>query len=353
MIPHLNKALYILLGINFFLAACHKNDVVKGITKTTPDTVMQDTVHHDIYVAGVSNDTAVYWKNGLEVHLSDGTKEAMANSIFVTTNNDVYVAGTMYTEGLFSGPYKAAIWKNGAVSIIDNNPQSVFSEAYAITVSGSDVYVGGYTTNGPEFATYWKNGTPTVVGGANSSIYGLSINGNDLYTSGESFVGDSSYATYWKNGQATVLGPGTSTSLFVSNNNVYTAGYQDIRGADYGAYWKNQSVMNFSSTPGYDFAEYIFVSGNDVYVAGYHHGPTFTQQATYWKNGVAVTLNNGPSLNNGASWAQSIVVVGKDVYVVGAVVDETYSSSEATVWKNGVPTKIGGEESFGNAIFVK
>jgi len=342
MILNIKSALFPILSLSLLMAACHKNTIVHPVTKA-------DTTTHDVYVAGTSGDTAVYWKNGKEVKLSDGTRGAFANSIFVTNNNDVYIAGTMYTDGLDSGPFKALSWKNGVVTNLDNNPQSVFSEAYAISVLGNDVYVGGYTTNGPNLATYWKNGTPVVIGGSNSTIYSLSVNSGDVYTSGESFVSDSSYATYWKNGQATVLGPGSSSSIFITNNNIYTAGYQDINGASYAACWQNQTVINFDSTSGQDVASCVFVSGNDVYVAGYHRSGV-NMVATYWKNGVPIALNNDTNVN---SWAQSICVVGNDVYVAGVIVNELFSSTVATVWKNGVATKLGIDNSAATAVFVK
>jgi len=344
MILRIKYFAFAMFGLTLFMAACHKNTIVNLVTKTK-----QDTTTHDVYVTGTSGDTAVYWKNGKEVKLSDGKNAGYANSIFVTGNNDVYVAGTMYTDGLFSGPFKAVSWKNGVITNLDNNPQSLFSQAYAITVSGSDVYVGGYTTNGGNNATYWKNGTPVVIGGNNSTIYSLSVNGGDVYTSGESFVSDSSYATYWKNGKALVLGPGSSSSIFIANNNIYTAGYQDINGASYAACWQNQTVINFDSTSGQDVASCVFVSGNDIYVAGYHRSDG-NQVATYWKNGVPVALDNTVNVN---SWAQSICVVGNDVYVAGVIVDELLSSTVATVWKNGVPMKLGIESSAATGLFVK
>src|SRR4029077_18006114 len=50
-----------------------------------------------VFVAGYeSNGTvnvAKYWIDGHEIRLSDGTNDAMANSIFVS-NNDVFIAGS-------------------------------------------------------------------------------------------------------------------------------------------------------------------------------------------------------------------------------------------------------------------
>jgi hypothetical protein len=62
-----------------------------------------------------------------------------------------------------------------------------------------------------------------------------------------------------------------------------------------------------------------------------------------WKYGVEFAMENGPD-------ATAMVVVGNDVYVVGA--SETYSSNRATVWKNGVAQKLDTVSSTATAICV-
>ena len=81
------------------------------------------TNNGDVYVSGViglsSPTIAVYWKNGQQVSLGNGS----ANGI-TTCSNDVYISGTVPIEG---GRHMAVYWKNGEqvnISPIDNLPTS-------------------------------------------------------------------------------------------------------------------------------------------------------------------------------------------------------------------------------------
>ncbi|MDR1553260.1 MAG: hypothetical protein LBS69_07350 [Prevotellaceae bacterium] len=81
----------------------------------------------NIYVAGYRYDgnrnIAVLWKNGTATSLTNGAKNAWANSVFVL-GGDVYVAGCEY-----SGDTPVAkIWKNGVLfqTLDGNNANSIF-----------------------------------------------------------------------------------------------------------------------------------------------------------------------------------------------------------------------------------
>jgi hypothetical protein len=80
----------------------------------------------------------------------------------------------------------------------------------------------------------------------------------------------------------------------------------------------------------------------DVYVAGY-----VGARATYWKNGIPVTLNSDGS----GAYATSIYVAGHDVYVAGRVWDAPF------YWKNGekifLPVPSGGTKGATNSIIVR
>jgi len=137
----------------------------------------------DVYVAGYAfngNGMAVakYWNNGNPVSLSDGSRHADAHAIAVS-GSDVYVAGyaaegTELTDvnGNVYRNWIAKYWKNGnPVSLTDG---SLYAQALAIAVSGSDVYVAGFEYNGDgtsSLAKYWKNGNPVSL--TDGSQYGF------------------------------------------------------------------------------------------------------------------------------------------------------------------------------------
>lgn len=104
---------------------------------------------------------AVYWKNDSLVKLSPGTR-SVANSIAVV-NGNVYVAGSVFGTDLLP---RAAWWKNGELHILDSR----YSEARAIAIRGSDIYIAGHINYAE--AVYWKNEAPVSLGrGRATSIF--------------------------------------------------------------------------------------------------------------------------------------------------------------------------------------
>jgi hypothetical protein len=91
-------------------------------------------------------------------------------------------------------------------------------------------------------------------------------------------------------------------------------------------------------------------TAKDIYVCG----SDLNGVANIWKNGKAITLDDGldPSLNT-VSHANQMCINGNDIYVVGFRVNNT-SSNAGTIWKNGVPIYIesNGKYSHANVITV-
>lgn len=92
------------------LVACKKAPVNKPATSTGSDLSV------DVYTTGSINyATAAYWKNGTEIKLADSGLYAGANALTVS-GNDIYVTG--YTPGGSNNRFMAASWKNGVPEII-------------------------------------------------------------------------------------------------------------------------------------------------------------------------------------------------------------------------------------------
>lgn len=255
----------------------------------------------------------------------------------------------------------ARYWKNGtAVVLADPLLNTAIN---AIVVAGNDVYAGGYEINNDanqaKVAKYWKNGTGVVLkdpanGVDAPEIFAMAVAGNDVYAAGQERNATGIFiAKYWKNGTPVSLTGKSDSSrdavingIAVVGADVYCAGYETILRKD-GAlitgvlvakYWKNGVDIPLGSTIGLvtTSANSIAVVGSDIYIAGYGRGGAYIRQtAWYWKNGARVIL---PTETSFESAANAVTVAGSDLYVAGY---ETIGNKKAAkYWKNGTRVKL-------------
>lgn len=118
----------------------------------------------------------------------------------------------------------------------------------------------------------------------------------------------------------------------VQQYDIYVAG-SDLSGSKSKAvYWLNGQKNELTNGMENAYANSLLVVGNDVYVAGYEENSSGFSVAKYWKNGTAVELGDG-SID---SYAYSIAVSGSKVYVGGM---ESGSGIEhGKVWQRGEGT---------------
>ena len=116
---------------------------------------------------------------------------------------------------------------------------------------------------------------------------------------------------------------------------VFVAGYVgDAAGHSRATYWKNGVPVTLSGPGQHTDATDIFVVNDDVYVVGYRNTGVFTV-ARWWKNGVETKVSNDARFSS----AESIFVAGSDVYVTGYE-GNAAGKSIAKYWKNGNPTDL-------------
>ncbi|HQW93057.1 MAG TPA: hypothetical protein PKY28_08145 [Ferruginibacter sp.] len=340
--------LFMLLSIIAVTNSCKKNDFIP--------------VAKNVYIAGtVSNGTvavATYWKNGVATHLTDGTKGAIAYAIAVS-GNDVYVGGI--EQDAPSGNAIIKYWKNGIPTTLS---MGLLAEFGSMTVVGNDVYVcGNEIDNTKHVAKYWKNGVETKLtdGTNHANAYAIAVSGNDVYVVGSDGV---SGARLWKNGTAINLtGLRGPYSIAVAGNDVYVGCNQLIGTTEVAVYWKNGQVVPLSDGNRDARLRSIVVDNNGVvHATGHESDPVSVPVpkyavGKYWNSkGASVNLSNATDWN----WVNpyAIAVYGNDVFIAGYEVDgiNGYNYIITKFWKNGVETDIGnktsGVVSTGRGIFV-
>lgn len=293
----LGSFLYLIIVL-FLVNGCAKSE-------NTDDPPAPNDKQYDVYIAGYESNgnhlVAKYWKNGIEMALTDGTYDA---------------------------------------------------EAMSICVAGDNIYVAGYESNGKKkVAKYWKNGMETsLTDGSHDACANciLKIN-NDLHIVGTE--GDFNPQTFnrqpvhWKNGVPTVLSvgkvEGVAQAIVTDGDNIYILiRYINDRGA---GYWKNDSYYSRVTDPLDAITNCIAVDNGNVYIAGIasYFGPT--RVATLWENGHPTKLSDDKNLTDANACA--IAIERGDIYVGG------YENGKAKYWKNGIPYTLPNGQKI-NAIFV-
>lgn len=259
---------------------------------------------NDVYISGSVRDTAVYWKNGISVALTDGKFPADGRAIAID-GEDIYVAGY---EETFTGRPNAKYWKNGEEILLSEES----SYAVDITVSAGDVYVVGNVLN--------DEGSAYII---------------TLWVNGE--AQDISYSTEFAD----------ATSVYVDNGDVYVTGYSTTQSVDVfyttPYYWKNgeRVGLEFFSTA---YAKDLAIHDSQVYVSG-NNWTDDGSEAKYWlaEDEYVILPSNGED-----AFGQSITFDNEDICVSGYVLDKTLFYPVPTYWKNGIQRKFTQDELIGN-----
>ncbi len=356
-----------------------------------------------VYVAGLfevnNNGTPLSGKNFVSwdgtnwstpiATLADGALNDTVYAIAVDGTN-VYVGG--YFTDVGNGATKLgaadyiAKWDGSHWSALGSNGHgdgSLNSTVYAITVKGTDVYVGGdfYDVNNKgtilseaDYIAKWDTLTGnwsalgsdgSGEGALNSTVFALQFNGTDLYaggwftdvtSNGHTWYSEDYIAKWNGTDWLPLLGDGNNNgslnnivkALAVSGTDLYVGGeFTDVNNggvilhaADYIAKWNGSSWSALGNngiagegsldSPVYTMA----VSGSNVYVGGYFSNVNNNGDILYAADKIAkwdALTNNWSALGHnstgngvfsGANWEiDSIITNGDNVYVGGYFYD--------------------------------
>jgi hypothetical protein len=200
----------------------------------------------NVYISGnefigtLNSSIATIWKNGQAIRLSDKTSEA--NAIYLY-KNDVYATGYK----IIDDKKTAIVWKNGVETVLTSEQDDLESIATDIYVDANAIYVTGYLRNPfKSKAILWKNNSPATLSDENdfSQANALFVHNTDVYVVGchidthqYDFVGK-----IWKNGTLVKeINGANPKSIIIKNNKIYTAGSGlDEKGMnDEGTIWES------------------------------------------------------------------------------------------------------------------
>lgn len=230
------------------------------------------------------------------------------------------------------------------------------SEADAIALSGSDVYVAGTASNSANrTAVYWLNGGPAITLPSSMTISqtnAIAVSGGNVCIVGfESNGPGGGSAVLWVNGAHTTLTPPAgkayagAAAIAVSGGNVYVAGIAFNTNEDESAVlWVNGVPTILPAPPGLIgdyFANGLAVAGGNIYVSGTTIPNSGGTTALFWQNGgAAMTLPIPPGDSAQNYGAGAVAVLGSDVYVAGGGVSGATGNSTAAYWLNGTGTSL-------------
>jgi hypothetical protein len=294
-----------------------------------------------------------------EQSVTSNTIKQTAKSALV--NPTVYAAG--YGQSSWDVQTSCTLWTDGIPFDLTNG--AIRGSAWSVFKEGANVYVltkeYDQLSSAPlVICKVWKNNVVqyTLTSTTNTHPNSLFVSGGIVYVAGRDYNGTKSLAKLWINGVDTNLSDGTNNaeanSVYVSAGTVYVAGHETTNGKSVVKLWKKTgttitatSISNLSYN---SYAQSVFVVGTDVYIGGKSSTTTtsYSNKATIWKNSVATYLTDGAY----DSSVNSVFVSGTNVHAAGYKYNGTNSS--ALVWKNSVVTQlsVGNNNAFAYSIYA-
>lgn len=328
--------------------------LIFSCTPNDNDEILEkNVVSYDVYVAGMENYKACYWKNNIKINLFS-PDSTTANKIFIE-NNDVHVLGK--TRANFNGSYY--YWKNNVRLNLEQYlgiPAGHYYKILDMAVDGNDTYfIGYYDTLSPvadqRYAfCLWKNGIKTELNTSDNTIYDdskISVFNHQSYISAtirnagtieSGYYVNSVFHTvpgiirvcnftetlsgiqflYIKNYNYYSMQLSTNTETLIASNVNLNLNFGKISGEKTSAdkyiiggimmnnsYYKNNVQTVFPLDPDYDAIQDLFVLDDNVYV--------IKQKTTPFASKVYINNNETQSITNPAN---TVINAFNSVFVV-------------------------------------
>lgn len=319
----------------FFLFGCRKTGLTEDQVESTVKRkgASTETVPPDVYVVGGDNAQALVWKNGGVGTPLTGGVEATG---IVVIGTDVYICGWgIHPTTLMN---VAMYWKNGVQTVLSDGTTIVMPNG--IAVSGSDVYVTAQVGDFGYESVYYLNGVAHPLGTSTTinRAWGVVTDANgNFYIPGAR----QGFPSYWLNGTLQSRLPGGSNvysivkAMAVQGGHVYAVGQDYASPTDIPLYWKDGQTMSIGGIEG-GAAKAVAVKANgDVVIAGTYGPSSDNVKIAYWPMIVPaeppVTLSVGKfvRLNVGVAVDQT----ADEIYVCGTEDENLYAGSIAKYWK--------------------
>jgi hypothetical protein len=276
---------------------------------------------------GVAGNRVAKWNGSSWTALGSGMNDYV--STLAVSGSGLYAGGNFTTAGGVVAS-RVAKWNGSSWSALG---AGMSGEVRALAVSGSDMYAGGQFTTATNsggvavtvnYIAKWDGTSWSALGaGMNYWVYALAVSGSDIYAGGYFNSAGGSTAKYtakWDGSNWSALNSGMDTWVYaiaVSGSNVFAGGgfvEADGRAANFIAKWNGSSWSALGSgLNGNVYA--LAVSGSDQFAGG-----------VFWGTG-GINVNR-IAKRNGSSWARlgsgmdgevrALAISGDNLYAGGA-----------------------------------
>jgi hypothetical protein len=364
---------YFTAAIVLLFAACKKTEIpgqpLEQGDKSIPVFSGGITTVENIYVSGyIENNNnqqqATYWKNSVPFPIGTPAPLCEARSI-VVYGNDIYTGGSQILSGSGTTPFHR-LWKNGVPQSMGNAQGCLIN---AIAVSGSTTYAVGFNNllGTPHYLRYWVNGVADFFVAGGSGASDITLSGSDIYIAGYTESAGRSTAAVWKNKQLLPIETGdairnSANAINITGTDVHVAGVQNTSNttSSQAVYWKNGvrtllPVITVGSNY-YASASDLVVAGANVYITGTNSPVGANSKVMLWRNGTPIEITNGSVSSGGTAIALS---ANGYLYITGN--ERSGGITRARLWKydltSGLVTSIPLQEaeqgSSAYDIFIK